>query len=135
MKKIVNIIILVVILCSISTGVIAKPPDEYDERDERLQQSQGLGTIDTDNFKPPELTESDYGTAFEITGKIVESITIIGVAIAIVGVIILGIKYMMGSVEEKAEYKKTMWPYLVGCLFIFAISTIVSIIFELATKL
>lgn len=99
------------------------------------QVKSGEGTIDTDNFKPPELTEKDYGTAFEITGKIVEAITIIGATIAIVGVIILGIKYMMGSVEEKAEYKKTMIPYLVGCLFVFGISTIVSIIYDLASKL
>lgn len=32
---------------------------------------------------------------------------------------IIGIKYMTGSLEEKANYKKTMVPYLVGCVILF----------------
>lgn len=48
----------------------------------------------------------------------------IGIVVSVVVVIVLGIKYMMGSVEEKAEYKKTMMPYLIGAALIFAASTI-----------
>ena len=48
---------------------------------------------------------------------------------------ILGIKYMIGSVEEKAEYKKTMMPYIIGTTILFAASTIVSIIYNVAIKL
>ena len=36
----------------------------------------------------------------------------------IIGVV-LGIKYMVGSVEEKAEYKKMLIPYLAGCVAIY----------------
>ena len=37
---------------------------------------------------------------------------------------ILGIKYMTGSAEEKAEYKKTMVPYLVGAVILFGAAAI-----------
>ena len=93
------------------------------------------GSIDTDKFKPDELTGDDYDAAFNMASTIVGALTTVGVVIAVVGIIILGLKYMMGSVEQKAEYKKTMIPYLIGCIFIFCISTIVSIIYKLASQL
>lgn len=40
------------------------------------------------------------------------------VASVIVG-IILGIKYMMASVEEKANVKESLTPYFIGCVVIF----------------
>lgn len=43
---------------------------------------------------------------------------------------VIGIKYMSGSIEEKANYKKTMIPYLIGCICIFGASTIAPDILE-----
>lgn len=43
----------------------------------------------------------------------------VGVALALIIGVIIGIKYMMGSVEEKANYKEMLVPYLVGCLVVF----------------
>ena len=36
---------------------------------------------------------------------------------------------MMGSAEEKAEYKKTLMPYVIGAALVFAASAIAGIIF------
>ncbi len=93
-----------------------------------------FATVNTDLYKPKDLTSSDYDKAFEMTGTIVSGLTIIGTVIAIIGIMILGIKYMMGSVEQKADYKKTMIPYLVGCILIFTITRIVSIIYNLVSQ-
>lgn len=43
----------------------------------------------------------------------------IGIIVAVIVGSILGIKYMTGSVEEKAEYKETLIVYLVGCVVVF----------------
>ena len=51
-----------------------------------------------------------------------------------VGIVILGVKYMIGSAEEKAEYKKTMIPYLVGAILIFASTTIVNVVYNIANS-
>lgn len=40
---------------------------------------------------------------------------------------------MMGSAQEKAEYKKTMIPYLIGAVLIFAASNIAGWIYNFAT--
>lgn len=62
-------------------------------------------------------------------------IQVAGVVIAVVVLMVLGIKYMMGSAEEKAEYKKTMIPYLVGAILIFASSTIANVVYQFAIGL
>ena len=54
------------------------------------------------------------------------------VVVAVVILLILGIKYMIGSAEEKAEYKKTMIPYIVGAILIFAATTIVNVVYNMA---
>ena len=43
----------------------------------------------------------------------------IGITVTVIWGLIIAIKLMMSSVEEKAEYKKMLWPYLVGCIVIF----------------
>ena len=61
--------------------------------------------------------------------KIIGILQTVGVVLSVVILIILGIKYMMGSAEEKAEYKKTMIPYLMGAAFIFLAPTIANAIY------
>ena len=43
----------------------------------------------------------------------------IGITVTVIWGLIIAIKLMMASVKEKAEYKKMLWPYLVGCIVIF----------------
>lgn len=91
--------------------------------------------IQTEVYKPSELKGGDYDEAFELGGILVSGLQIVGTVIAIAGIMIMGIKYMIGSVEEKAEYKKTLIPYIIGCIFIFAISNIVSLIYNLVAQI
>ena len=64
-----------------------------------------------------------------IGNQIVTIISTIGSIVSVIVLIILGIKYMMGSAEEKAEYKKTLLPYIIGAALVFAASAIAGIIF------
>ena len=41
---------------------------------------------------------------------------------------------MVGSVEEKAEYKKTMIPIIIGMVMLICTSTFVAIIYDIASK-
>lgn len=67
-------------------------------------------------------------------GNIMGVINVVGVVVAVVVLMVIGIKYMMGSAEEKAEYKKTMIPYLVGAILIFASTTIVNVVYNIANS-
>lgn len=52
----------------------------------------------------------------------------IGIVVSVIVLIILGIKYMMGSVDQKAEYKKSMLPYVIGASVLLSASIITNII-------
>ncbi len=66
-----------------------------------------------------------------IGGQIADIITTVGIVVAVIVILILGIKYMMGSASEKAEYKKTMIPYVVGAMLILGGSAIVKNLFSI----
>lgn len=83
---------------------------------------------------PGEVTGSDNvsGTT-QITSvgqSIVGILQTVGIILSVVVLIILGIKYMMGSAEEKADYKKSMIPYVVGAALIFAASVFANVIYN-----
>lgn len=99
-QTILNVLVIVFAVISITTNVFAAvQPNDFKE-----------GTDPT-------------GTFVTDTGKqIVGILQTIGIIVSVVVLIVLGIKYMMGSAEEKAEYKKTFIPYIVGAILIFAAS-------------
>ena len=86
------------------------------------------------SFTANDLTGSDTNATTQIKNlgnNIIGILQAVGIVVSVVVVIVLGIKYMMGSVEEKAEYKKTMMPYLIGAALIFAASTISMLVMSL----
>lgn len=66
----------------------------------------------------------------KVGNGILEIISLIASGISIIAIIILGIKYMMGSVEEKAEYKKTLVPYIIGAICVFGATLIPHIVYD-----
>lgn len=101
--------------------------------------SMGISVVyAADELKPIDLKgQSGTGTTEvqDLGEKLMGVIQVVGVVVAVIILMILGIKYMMGSAEEKAEYKKTMIPYLVGAILIFAASTIANVVYQFATSL
>lgn len=77
----------------------------------------------------------DDGKIVSLGNSIIAVVRIVGVVIAVVILLILGIKYMMGSAEEKADYKKSMIPYIVGAVLIFASTAIVGVVYDMAMAL
>ena len=55
----------------------------------------------------------------------------VGIIAAVIVGLIIGIKYMMGSVAQKAETKELLAPYIVGCVIIFGALAIWKIVVEL----
>ena len=90
----------------------------------------GIDVLNNSNdFRPnaigsePELTKK--------AGVILGVINVFGIVASVLTLMILGIKYMMGSVEEKAEYKKTLGMYLLGAFLAISITTIPNILYNL----
>lgn len=88
----------------------------------------GLGTI----TNPDDYIQSseDNQGVIRIGNVIVWIVRTVGQSIAVVMLLIIGIKYILGSVEEKAEYKQSMWPYIIGAIMIFAGASLTDIIYK-----
>ena len=91
-------------------------------------------TEDPSVWRPKEDT-GDATQYKSMVKNIVGYINVIGVIISVIILIVLGIKYMLGSVEEKAEYKKTMMGYVIGALMIFSTTTIANILYNIGLSI
>lgn len=54
-----------------------------------------------------------------LTDSLYNILLIIGVVVAAIVGIILGIQFITGSVEQKSKIKESLMPYIVGCVVIF----------------
>ena len=60
---------------------------------------------------------------------------VIGIAVAFIWGIVLGIQFITGTIEEKAEIKKGLIPYVVGCIIIFGAFGIWKLVLNLLAPL
>lgn len=91
-------------------------------------------TINPNDYKPSDPSSGDVYTVTKIVNPIIGTIKTVGVVIAVVCIILLGVKYMAGSVNEKAEFKKSMIPYLIGAVLSVSITQILGVIIEVITN-
>lgn len=62
---------------------------------------------------------------------ILSTIRNIGVVVSVGALMIIGIRFMTGSVEEKAEFKQVMPGYIIGALLVFSVSVLPNLIFNI----
>ena len=85
---------------------------------------------------PANLTPSgESNEVLSVGARIMGVIQTVGIVVSVIVLMVLGIKYMMGSAEEKAEYKKTFIPYIIGAILLFAASTIANVVYNFATTI
>lgn len=86
--------------------------------------------IDPNFYKPTITVESD-DVLKEKVGPILGIINTVGVVCSVIMIIVIGLKYMLGSVEQKAEYKKTMSAYLIGAFLLFSTTTVPNMVYNI----
>ena len=91
--------------------------------------------LNINKFKPDNNGAKGATELASMAGIILGIIQAIGTVVSVVVLIMIGMKYMLGSVEEKSEYKETMKPYIIGCALLFSISNIVGIIYNFAVNM
>lgn len=77
--------------------------------------------------KPGSITPDytgDTGTITSIGQKVLGVIRNIAAVLLVVLLAVLGIKFMMGSTEEKAEYKKSFLPLIIGTVIVLLATSI-----------
>lgn len=117
-KVVIVIMVLLLVITCIPINVKALNVDE------------SLGNLD--NYGKVAGKSDEF---LRMVGVILGVVQVVGSLMSIICLIVLGIKYMLGSVEEKAQYKKTLWPYLLGAIMVFGISNILNIIYIVGTNI
>lgn len=73
--------------------------------------------------------------AEKIGNTIFGIVKVVGTICSVITLMLIGIKYMMGSVEEKAEYKKTFGIYITGAILVFGISFFAEALYNMVNNL
>ncbi len=125
--KIFSIILMLITLISISVNSFAAG----------VGSASGSGgeTVTSPGELKPKAEVKGEDELMQLGGNVMGILRTTGIVISVLILIVIGIKYMMGSAEEKAEYKKVMIPYLVGAALIFGASVISTVVFEFFTHL
>lgn len=112
------------------------PPGGYTDTgtgDGKMINTEPGKIINTGNYNPGNQSIR-APKAEKIVGTFLSTLQVIGIIIAIICISIIGIQYIVGSVEQKAEYKKTMIPMVIGAVLLVATTTIVKTIYSVVTK-
>lgn len=113
--KIVAILFIAIVLISVATTMV---------------KASDTGFVDVTPHNPGEA-----GTKIsDIAGQILYIVRMIGMAVAVVMLTVLGIKYVAASPNEKADYKKGMTVYVVGAVLLFGASMLLGVIQNFVTK-
>ena len=122
---IINILILLIMLLV--------PINVYANNEEKVIRIAATGDLgDLDQFKGTATSSTQLNN---MAGNVLGAIQMVGTVVSVIVLIIIGIKYMLGSVEEKAEYKQRLIPYLIGAVLLFAGTLIPELIYELVQGL
>lgn len=117
-NKIVKILIVLIMLSTVFSNIVYAKSDKI---------------IDTNTYAPGN-DAMDSPRVAAIAGTVLNVVQVIGIIIAVGCISIVGIQYMVGSVEQKAEYKKTMTAMIVGAILLVSTTTIVKVIYSTVTK-
>lgn len=92
-------------------------------------------SFDPGAYNPGTVRRRDAEPVFAMGEKIFGALRNIAALIAVVTIGIIGLRYMFGSVDSKAEYKATMMPWVIGVLMVVLVTTLLDVIQNLASKI
>lgn len=124
-KKLKFIIILIAICTIIFPYVVTATEIVVTEESVKVADDLNLG--DLDQYKGNGEDAPQFIAKVNVIVSVIEAV---GIILSVIILIVIGIKYMLGSVEERADYKKTMIPYLIGAFLVFTVSLIPQIIYK-----
>ena len=115
LKSIMVVLISVMLLLPVAQPIAFAAPDAKSVID-------SMGT---------EAKDVDTTNAAKIGGTISTWILVISSIVAVIVIAYVGLKFIVGSTQEKAEYKKSLIPIVVGVLLVVGASAIAKALFSI----
>lgn len=70
----------------------------------------------------------------EVSWRITSAVLWVGYAVALGMVVYIGVKYITGAADTKANMKSAVVNYLIGALIVFSATTIAGVVIKIAGK-
>lgn len=86
--------------------------------------------IEPDKYYSKGPSSADVQQMYKFGGNIAGIVQIAGTIVSAGALIVIGIRYVVASAEEKAEYKERMVPYIIGAVLLFGATNIVNILYK-----
>lgn len=100
-----------------STSIYQRPQQDNSERTAAENLDDMIS--DADSFINQGGIEYEDKALQQFSSILFNIFSVVGAAVALIVGIVIGVKYMMGSIEEKADYKQMLLPYVIGCIVVF----------------
>lgn len=122
--KIIAVLLIAIALVTLTTTIVRAKAEAG------VGEGAGAGEGATTGFEPIQpIDAGEVGTTVTNTaGQILTIVRIVGMAVAVIMLTILGIKYVAASPNEKADYKKGMTVYVIGAVLLFGASLLLGVI-------
>lgn len=117
------IVFLIIILICVLANMFFYKSEAYDFMGE-IETTAG-GTADGDIAEP----------VTSLAGTVITIVRVVCAGVAVIMLLVLGIKYMVSAPNDRATIMKHAWVYLVGAIIMFASSGILTIIAKFAANL
>ena len=126
-KTITAIFVFLLAFLSISSYNISQAGKEIEKVPESYYK-----VLDPDKYNPlnNDISEEDKKIIRNKASIILGWLRNISAIVSVIAIMVVGLKYIIGSVEEKAKYKETLIPIVIGCIMITSGSTIISFIYD-----
>lgn len=85
---------------------------------------------DLDKYKPDDPKSQEAKELTDRVSIVLGAVRNIGIITAVISLMIIGIKYILGSIEEKSKYKETLLPWVIGCIILAMGTTLVSVVYD-----
>lgn len=120
MKILTVMLLAITLVMFFSSNVLATSASKASGLISNIEQAteKAESTVDTSKF---------VSTA----GKIIVLLRNFSIIAGVILIIVLGVKYMMGSVEQKSDYQKSFVPLIVGIVLVIGATSIASFLFSL----
>lgn len=130
--------IFIVLIITIITNIILLPTvnfaDDYTAQAEAStittnEIPQMVSPIENPDEYDPTNTRQDSPVTTKLTAKVVRWLRNFGVIVGVIVLTLIGVKYMLAAgAEEKAQYKETLIPVVIGVVMLIGSLTLISAI-------
>jgi len=116
------IAVLIVVMFSTSTAMAVTVDDMYNSGMNWISAGNATDNVNEGNIK-------------NVSDTIYSILLTIGIIVAVIIAAVLGVKFMMGTVEQQANIKEQLVPFLIGCVIVFGAFTIWKLVINIMQSL